>query len=157
MKITALEEYGLRCMLLLARSEGGTLTLPDFSQREGLSVPYAGKLLMILRKSGLVKAARGRNGGYALARKAEEIFLSEVFKALGQPVFSPAHCQKFTGDEEVCVHTADCSVREIWKSFGGLIGSVLERMTLADILEGNLEIIESMRAMPAGRAIGKET
>ena len=51
MKVTALEEYGLRCMVLLARSEEDhPLTLPEFSDREGVSVPYAGKLLMILKK-----------------------------------------------------------------------------------------------------------
>ena len=150
MKITALEEYGLRCMLLLARSNGNTLTLPDFSQGEGLSIPYAGKLLMILKKSGLVKAVRGRNGGYTLSRQADKIYLNEIFNALGEPVFSPSHCQKFSGEEEICVHKGDCSVRDIWKGFGGLIGTVLERITLADIVSGNLEIIKQMQLSPAG-------
>lgn len=156
MRITALEEYGLRCMLLLARSEAGSLTLTDFSEQEGLSVPYAGKLLMILKKSKLVKSVRGRNGGYALARPAENILLKQIFDALGEPVFSPAHCQKFTGEVDSCVHTGDCSVRHIWKSFGGMIGSVLERITLADIASDNLGVIENFRAMSSDDAQNKK-
>jgi len=148
MRITALEEYGLRCMLLLARNDGSTLTLSDFSIREGLSIPYSGKLLTILRKAELVKAVRGRNGGYALAKRPEEILLKEIFDALGEPVFSPSHCRKFTGEERTCVHKEECSVRDIWRGFEGLIGNVLERITLADILSGNLEIIENLRAVP---------
>ena len=150
MKITALEEYGLRCMLLLAKSGANTLTLTDFSQREGLSVPYAGKLLMILKKADLVKAVRGRNGGYALARTGDEIYLKEIFDALGEPVFSPSHCRKYSGEEEICVHKSDCPVRDIWKGFGGLIDNVLERITLADIATGNLEVINNLRTVPAG-------
>ncbi len=157
MKITALEEYGLRCMLLLAKSYGNTLTLSDFSQRERLSIPYAGKLLMILKKARLVKAVRGRNGGYALSKAASEIYLKEIFYALGEPVFSPSHCQRYSGDEETCVHTSDCSVRDIWIGVGGLIENVMERITLADIASGNLEAIKNIQAVPAGNKQSSET
>ncbi|MEE9555063.1 MAG: Rrf2 family transcriptional regulator [candidate division Zixibacteria bacterium] len=157
MKITALEEYGLRCMLLLAKSSEATLTLTDFSQREGLSVPYAGKLLMILKKAELVRAVRGRNGGYALTRIASEIYLKEIFDALGEPVFSPTHCQKYSGEEEICVHKGDCSVRDIWRGFGGLIGTVLERITLDDIASGNLDVIKNLQLVPVEHNQNDET
>jgi len=64
MRITAVEEYGLRCLLNLAR-EGAKaqLSISEIAEMEGLSVPYTSKLLSILRKSGLVLAARGRGGG----------------------------------------------------------------------------------------------
>ena len=65
MKITAIEEYGLRCMILLARNNA-PMSLPEISDAEGLSIPYAAKLLGILRKADLVSAERGRNGGYRL-------------------------------------------------------------------------------------------
>ena len=54
MKITALEEYGLRCMICFSAAPDGKLTLPEISSQEGLSLPYAGKLLMLLKKAGLV-------------------------------------------------------------------------------------------------------
>jgi Rrf2 family protein len=157
MKITALEEYGLRCMILLARSGESTLSLSDFSQHEGLSIPYAGKLLMILKKANLVRAARGRNGGYALARNADRVFLKDILNALGEPVFSPTHCQKFTGEENVCVHTGDCSVRDIWKGFGGIISDMLGKITLADIASRDTSVMENLRTIYSKEVANRET
>lgn len=145
MKITALEEYGFRCMLRLAQcGPGETLTLPDFKLQEGISIPYAAKLLMILKKAGLVSAVRGRNGGYALAEPADKIVLKEIFDALGEPAFSPSHCERHTGLYQVCVHEGDCRVRDIWQSFGSFIDQLLERITLADVAEGRLKIFENV-------------
>ena len=145
MKVTALEEYGLRCMVLLARSgEEHPMTLPEFSSKEGVSVPYAGKLLMILKKSGLVKAVRGRNGGYALAISPVEITLKQIFDALGHPVFSANHCERFSGEGEACVHTEDCSVRGVWRTFEEFIESFLKRVTLADLASGDAELLQNI-------------
>ncbi len=70
MKLSANEEYGLRCLVRLAYAgfaEQG-LTIPEISQAEGVSPAYAAKILRALRKGGFVKAARGKEGGYTLAR-----------------------------------------------------------------------------------------
>ena len=69
MKISAQEEYGLRCLLQLARLEDGeSLTLGQIAEREGISGANAGKLLWLLSKAGLVQSVRGNRGGYRLAR-----------------------------------------------------------------------------------------
>src|ERR1700752_5202575 len=72
MKISAHEEYGLRCLVQLARAEtdGESLTLNQIGEREGLSVGNAGKFMWILVKAGLVQSQRGASGGYTLARPA---------------------------------------------------------------------------------------
>ena len=142
MKITALEEYGLRCMLLLARSGNeGPLTISEIGSKEGLSVPYAGKLMMILKQAGLVKAVRGRRGGYVLARAPESVLLKEVFDALGEPVYSGRHCQRYTGEREQCVHHSDCNVRLMWSAFSQYIGGMLQQISLADMLNGNFNTL----------------
>jgi Rrf2 family protein len=146
MRITSLEEYGMRCMVLLARTgTDKTLTLPDFKLKEGLSIPYAAKMLMILKRAGLVKAMRGRHGGYTLSRPAEKIVLKEIFDALGEPAFSPSHCERHTGLFEICVHESDCKVRDVWKTFGGFIDQILDRITLADVVDGKLGIMEAFQ------------
>ncbi len=68
MKISAQEEYGLRCLLQLARAEsvGESLTLAQIARLEGISVANAGKLMWILTKAGLVQSQRGTKGGYSL-------------------------------------------------------------------------------------------
>lgn len=146
MKITSLEEYGFRCMLLLAQcSPGESLTLPEFQVREGISVPYAAKLLLVLKQAGLVKAVRGRNGGYTLTRPPERILLKEIFDALGQPVFSSTHCDKHSGLLDICAHADDCKVRNIWKSFDSVVSQLFDRITLADIASGKPEILETVQ------------
>lgn len=147
MKVTALEEYGLRCMILLARQDPdeAPLSISEISGREGLSVPYAGKLLMILRKGGLVTSSRGRQGGYNLTKPASRIYLREIFDALGEPLFGSSHCDRHAGGRESCVHNANCTVQHIWNSFDRFIGDILETVTLEDLAGGREKLIESLR------------
>jgi len=72
MKISAQEEFGLRCLLQLARAETHreSLTLGQIAVLEGISVANAGKLMWILNKAGLVQSQRGTKGGYRLSRPA---------------------------------------------------------------------------------------
>lgn len=139
MKVTALEEYGLRCMILLAKSNH-SMTLPEISTKEGLSLPYAGKLLMILKQAGLVKAVRGRKGGYVLSKPSQEITLSEIFSALGEPVFGPTHCERYSGEGDCCVHTEDCTVRDVWGAFNEFVSGYLDRVNLAELANGKKEL-----------------
>lgn len=137
MKITALEEYGLRCMVRLAKAGSNrALSLTEIGEAEGLSIPYAGKLLAMLREAGLVVAERGRNGGYALSMPASKIRLKEIFDALGEPIFGANHCDRYqtSGTEHGnCLHQGDCSVRDVWSSFQRMIGEFLKRITLEDL------------------------
>ena len=68
MKLSSSEEYGLRCLLQLARQTPGSLTIPEISQAEGITHHNVAKLLRILRQGGFVASARGQQGGYALAK-----------------------------------------------------------------------------------------
>src|SRR5208337_2362777 len=95
MKITAQEEYGLRCLLMLARAEegGNSLTIPEIAAAEGLSAPYVAKLLAVMRQAGLIESVRGRTGGYRLARPTAEVRLGRVLMVLGDPLFDePNYC-----------------------------------------------------------------
>jgi len=147
MKVTALEEYGLRCLLLFAEAqESESLTLQEISSRERLSLPYAGKLLMILKKAGLVRAIRGRKGGYVLSRPASEIPLREVFSALGDSLYGSHHCEKYSEKREECIHSDDCRVGPLWSSFNSHIQSILSNVTLADIASGNSSFLNVTKA-----------
>src|SRR5258706_13949393 len=67
MKLSAQEEYGLRCLLRLgAQRDGGSLTIPEISRTEGISPEYVAKLMRIMRRGGLVTSARGATGGLTL-------------------------------------------------------------------------------------------
>src|SRR5437899_11384930 len=87
MKITAQEEYGLRCLLRLAKADSGSITLPEVAAAEGLSVPYVAKLMGVLRHAGVVDSVRGRSGGYKLAQAQDEIGLGSLLLVLAAPLF----------------------------------------------------------------------
>ncbi|MCP5110195.1 MAG: Rrf2 family transcriptional regulator [bacterium] len=141
MKLSAQEEYGLRCLLHLARcGEGESLTIPEISRAEGLSVPNVAKLMRLLRMGGMVESARGQSGGYTLARQAKDITVVSVLNLLGGPFFSPAFCERHSGRERVCTHSVDCSLRSLWSTVQMVLAEVLGRTSLADLLCGEREM-----------------
>jgi Rrf2 family transcriptional regulator, iron-sulfur cluster assembly transcription factor len=134
MKISAQEEYGLRCLLQLATlNEGESLTLPQIAGREGISVANAGKLMWLLNKANFVKSTRGTKGGYALARPAEEIRLNEVIKVLDRDILSK-HCESYTGVLDSCVHNGDCGIRPVIVGLHEIVQEALSKITLAQLL-----------------------
>lgn len=142
MKVSAQEEYGLRCLLQLARAarDGESLTLAQIAEREGISVANAGKLLWILNKAGLVQSYRGTKGGYQLSRPAAEIRLSEVIRVLEEDEVK-THCQSYTGVLDACVHTPDCGIRPIILGLHEIVQKALSEITLAQLLgtEANVD------------------
>lgn len=134
MKVSAQEEYGLRCLLQLARlGEGESLTLSQIAEREGVSVANAGKLLWLLSKAGLVYSLRGTKGGYQLARPAAMIRLSEIIKVLDEDVLE-SHCKSYTGVLDSCVHTGNCGIRPVIVSLHEIVQAALSEITLAQLV-----------------------
>jgi len=134
MKISAQEEYGLRCLVQLATlPSGDSLTLPQIAEREGISTANAGKLMWLLNKAGFVNSTRGTKGGYYLSRPAGEIRLNEIIKVLDEEVLS-AHCDSFTGVMEKCVHTGDCGIRPVIVGLHEIVENALSKITLAQLV-----------------------
>ena len=141
MKITAQEEYGLRCLLQLARvGEGQIVSVKEIAAKEGLSSAYVEKLLRILSKTGLVHSVRGLKGGYVLNRPATQITLGEVIRALGTVQTTDHICRSFTGNERSCVHFRDCGIRSVWSGLTNYIQSFLDQTTLASLLENEYTV-----------------
>ncbi|MEZ5352109.1 MAG: Rrf2 family transcriptional regulator [Bryobacteraceae bacterium] len=135
MKLSAQEEYGIRCLLHLARIPAGqSMTIPEISHAEGLSIPNVAKLMRLLRMGGLVQSERGQSGGYTLARPAEEISALEVLDLLGGQFFSAQFCERHSGRQQVCAHTVDCSLRVLWNTIQLSLREVLGKTMLKDLL-----------------------
>ncbi len=132
MKFSSQEEYGLRCMLQMAR-HGESVTITELAGAERLTPAHVAKLLRILRNADLVQSTRGQHGGYRLARPAEEISVYEILTALGGRLYSQDFCQRHSGKGSDCVHTVDCSIRSLWAGIDRLVGRVLTKCMLADL------------------------
>ncbi|MBI3934937.1 MAG: Rrf2 family transcriptional regulator [Acidobacteria bacterium] len=149
MKFSAQEEYGLRCLLQIARQgPGGGLTIPEIASAEGLSVPYVAKLVRILRQGGFLNSTRGHSGGYALSGPADEIEVGEVLAVLGGRLYESGHCEHYTGAVPMCTHNLDCSIRSLWEEVQRGVDQVLSRTTLTSLLAD-----EHDRSEPANRLV----
>jgi Rrf2 family protein len=154
MKLSANEEYGLRCLVRIGYSgEGGSLTIPEISQAEGVSAAYAAKILRVLRKGGFVKAARGKDGGYTLARPAASIVIGDVMDALGGRIFESNFCDSHAGQAAICTRSVDCSVRSLWRGVQVAVDHVLNKVTLRDLLQNEEEMNSWVKSIPGANGL----
>ncbi|MGE0104414.1 MAG: Rrf2 family transcriptional regulator [Blastocatellales bacterium] len=141
MKITAQEEYGIRCILQLAREEtGATLQVRDIAEREGMSVAYVEKILWTLSRSGIVESVRGPKGGYRLTRPCSEISIGEVMRVLGGIPSKEEICSQFTGNQDTCVHHDGCGLRPVWASITDIVHSVFDKIPITALLTGVVDV-----------------
>jgi Rrf2 family protein len=156
MKISAQEEYGLRCLLQLAAlEEGETLTLGQIAEREGISQANAGKLMWLLNKAGLVASLRGIKGGYRLARPAAEIRLNEIIKVLDEDAVE-GHCKSYPGVLDSCVHTGDCGIRSVIVNVHEIVERALSGITLAQLVGGERNVGDTLHRIEGLRRPGIE-
>lgn len=140
MRLSAQEEYGLRCLLHVARCAETSLTIPAISRAEGLSAPNVAKLMRLLRLGGWVLSARGQAGGYTLTRPPEQIRVGDVLESLGGRIFTPDFCDRHAGKEAVCTHDVDCSLRVLWSAVQRAVGDIVGKITLRDLLCSEAEM-----------------
>ncbi|MBP7149243.1 MAG: Rrf2 family transcriptional regulator [Acidobacteria bacterium] len=132
MKISAHEEYGIRCLAQVAR-RGGKVTIAEIADAEHLSVENAAKILARLRTLGLVRSIRGKDGGYVMARPADQVSVAEVLEGMTGGLFELERCVT-AGEGAGCVHQSACELRPVWTTLGDLVHWFLGSITLADVI-----------------------
>jgi Rrf2 family protein len=147
MRLSAKEEYGLRCLVQVARRQGdGASTSHDIAAAEGLSPEYAAKLLQSLREVGLLRSTRGAAGGYELARPPEAISVWEALRSLDGPFLPDDFCETHTGTFTDCAHSSGCSIRPLWQWIDDALRAGLERVSLRDLAEGRISVHRRLAA-----------
>ena len=144
MKFNSQEEYGLRLLLRIGKSNSQNgLTIPELSELEGLTEANVGKILRILRLAGFVDSSRGQMGGYKLSRSANEILVGDILAALGGKLYESSFCDLHAGVENICTNSIDCSIRSLWKTIQTMLDGVLNKITLQDMLgkENEVELL----------------
>ncbi len=135
MKITAQEEYGLRILIRIAGCKDKTgMSIPQLSEAEGLSSHYIAKLTRVLRMEGYINSTPGLKGGYVLAREPKEINIKSVLTSLGGELFDNKFCNAHSGVLKLCTNSVDCSARSLWTMIQLTIDQLLEKVTLADLV-----------------------
>ena len=135
MRISAKADYALRAALELAAAEGrGPMKGEQISHAQEIPVKFLENILLELRHHGLVQSQRGADGGYWLARPADEITLAEVIRVVEGPL---ANVRGERPDGLDYVGPAE-RLRDVWIALRANLRAVLETVTLADVAGGTL-------------------
>jgi Rrf2 family protein len=152
MKFSAQEEYGLRCLIAIASQESGSMTIPEISEREGISQPHAAKILSLLKEKKFITAIRGQRGGYSLSTQPTNLLVADVLVALGGKLFDDEFCDRFNGENETCVHYGNCNLAPLYGRIQGAVESALKGVTLADLLPKSLVTLSELSDREALRS-----
>jgi Rrf2 family protein len=133
--LTKKGKYGLKALVELARlREGQTMLLADIADTNDIPKPFLEIILGELRKAGFVRSKKGKGGGYALARPAEEIHVGHIVRAL-DGALAPISCasRAFYKRCDDCIDEETCAVRLMMLDVRSAVSDVLDRRTVADM------------------------
>lgn len=134
MKVSTRGEYGVRAMVVLAKSYGtGPMSIAAVSESSSIPAPYLEQLISPLREAGLVVSRRGATGGYQLAKPPEETGIGEIFRVMEGPI-APMDCVSEDIEDQTCPLIPNCETRPVWMQVRDSIAGVLDSMTLADLI-----------------------
>ncbi|MBZ0094336.1 MAG: Fe-S cluster assembly transcriptional regulator IscR [Sulfuricella sp.] len=148
MRLTTKGRFAVTAMLDLAlRRGGGPVTLAGISERQKISLSYLEQLFGKLRRHALVESVRGPGGGYYLAKSLDDIAVSDIIKAVDEPM-DATQC----GGLGNCHDEHECMTHELWTSLNGKIYDYLASVTLAHLVAqqrgvGVAEIQDHTRAV----------
>lgn len=136
MRFSTRTEYGIRVMVRLGRRYGtGPISLADLAEQEGLPLPYLEQIAAQLRRTGLVASRLGQKGGYALARRPEEITMADIAIGL-EGSLAPVSCLAAGGGPGECTHAeTPCSAHGFWERLQSTITATLQGVTVADLMK----------------------
>ena len=129
MKISSRSYYGLRALTYLAKKKG-ILAVKTIAREEGLPYDYLGKIFQRLKTAGLIKSAKGAEGGYSLALTPRQTKVGQIIEILeGRMVSAP--CLKDRAAS--CPQAKKCLSRSFWGRMEKVIYQSLNSVTLADL------------------------
>ena len=129
MKVSTRGDYAARALLSLAlHGSDRPTSVKEIAERTGLPQPYLEQILLAVKGAGLVRSKRGVGGGYVLARPPEEITLADILAAVDGPLTT------LMGEHDHC--EGHCVLQEVWVGVSEETRQILERFTLADLVDG---------------------
>lgn len=133
MKISTKGRYSLRMLIDLAmHSNDGFISLKDIAERQNISKKYLEQIVPLLSKSGLLKANRGYQGGYMLAKPANQYTVGEILR-LTEGSLAPVACLE--GEVNDCARVNECITLPVWQGLYDVITNYLDHITLQEIID----------------------
>lgn len=147
--LTKKAKYALKAALHLARREAdGSVLIADIAGAERIPKKFLESILLTMKNHGILVSRKGRGGGYALARPADQVSFGEIVRMMDGPL-APVQCVSVTAYRtcEECASEKSCEIRAVMKRVRDAISEVLDATTLADAVRG----AESSRVQKVSR------
>lgn len=132
MRLSTRSRYAIRALLGLAiHADEVPILVREIAKRENISVRYLEQLLLPLKAANLVRATRGSNGGFALAKDPSEINLREVIQITeGTTAFTEC-----ADHANICPRADSCLLLDAWKEVTEATNKILEATTLQSMID----------------------
>ena len=138
MRISERVDNAVRAMAELASGElaehDGVVKAEAIATRQDISLKYLLDILRDLKRAELVRSKRGPDGGFSLSRPAEQISLADVFRAVDGPL-ADVHDESLRG---ISYPAPADALPQVWMAIRGSLRRVLETVSLADLVSGEL-------------------
>ena len=138
MMISTKGRYALRVMLDLAdHNTGEYIPLKDIAHRQEISVKYLANILASPRRVNRADAARGKGGGYRLAKTPADYSAGEIIR-LAEGSLASVSCLK--GEKKGCEKAGHCRALPLWQGLDQVIDQYLDSYSLADLQKQQAEL-----------------
>src|SRR6478752_6615708 len=145
MRISARADYAVRAAVELAAAGDGPTKGEAIARAQSIPLKFLENILGDLRHAGLVRSQRGVDGGYWLARPADEITVAAVVRGVEGPIANV----RGVGPEQVEYAGSAELLRDVWIAVRANLRAVLEQVTIADLASGDLPLsVEELAADP---------
>jgi len=145
MRVSATADYVVRAAAELAAAEEGPIKGERLADAQDIPLQFLEHILLELKHAGIVRARRGAKGGYWLARPAEEVTIADIVRAVEGPI---AHVQS-APPESIEYRGNAAHLQEVWIAVRASLRTVLEHVTLADLVNGQLpDEVAALAASP---------
>ena len=133
MKISTKGRYAIRLMLELAmREKDGYVSIKSVAVNQGISDKYLEQIIAILNKPDIIRANRGAQGGYKLAKAPSQYTVGDILR-LTEGSLAPVECAEQNPVD--CPRSTDCPTLPVWQHLSKIINDYLDSVTLQDILD----------------------
>jgi Rrf2 family protein len=141
MKLSKKGEYALRALIDLgiAAEVGRPLVqVSELAAKELIPIKFLEQIMQLLKEEGFIESQRGKFGGYRLARSANKITIGSIVRLIDGPL-APIGCVSHTAYEKCsCPDETHCGLRMLMLDVRNAIAGILDRYTLADVVEVTL-------------------
>jgi Rrf2 family protein len=138
MKISTRGRYALRLMIDVAINAGDhPVRIKDIAERQQISEKYLEQIVSVLNKAGFVRSSRGPQGGYRLMKEPQEYTAGSILKLI-EGSLAPVACMDSVQND--CPRHEYCATLILWKKLGMAIDKVVESVTLADLMQWEIDL-----------------